>query len=126
MIAAAQAFVVIFGIGIVAVGVWGAFAPEKLQRWIVGFAPTVRIELAVVLRAAFGVSLLVAAPSSNAPLALQALGGVALLAALVLSFIGAGTLHAIAHWWGAKGPAAVRLAAGCAAAFGGFVLFAVA
>ena len=126
MTAGAQACVVLFGLLITGIGLWGVVAPEGLQRWIVGFAPTVRIELAVIMRAAFGVSLLVVAPVSRAPLALQIIGAIALLAAAVLTVVGAGTLQAMAHWWGAKGPAAVRVAAACAAAFGAFVVFAVA
>ena len=114
------------GLFIVAMGMAGVAAPHGLLT-AVRFVLTPRgLYLVAAVRVLFGAILIRAAPSSRAPAALRVLGLVMLVAGITTPFFGVDRARAMLDWWSARGPAFMRVWAGVAVAFGGFVVYAVA
>jgi hypothetical protein len=84
------------------------------------------IHRAAVLRVAFGIVLVCAAPGSRAPGFLRILGFIMLIGGLLTPFLGVWVAQHILGWWEAGGPAVVRAFAGVSLALGAFVIYAVA
>ena len=114
------------GLFIVAIGLCGLAAPHGLLTAVQSVLTPRGLYLVATLRVAFGVVLVLAAPSSRAPRVLRLLGFIILVAGLTTPFFGIDRARAVLDWWTAQGPAFMRLWAGLAVALGAFVVYAVA
>ena len=111
---------------VIAVGVVGVIRPDALvaagqyvltPRGLLGIAG---------LRVAFGIVLLLVAPSTRAPKVVRVLGAVALVAGLMTPIFGVERSRAVMAWETSYGNAPIRAGAALAVALGGFLAFAVA
>jgi len=114
------------GIFIVAIGMFGVAAPGGFLTAVRSILTPLGLYLVAALRVAFGVVLVLVAPSSRAPRVLRPLGLVMLVAGLTTPFFGVDRACAMLDWWSARGPAFMRVWAGLAVALGAFVVYAVA
>jgi len=107
------------------IGVWGVLAPGRVTELVSRFASAGGLWFAAAVRLVFGLGLWFAAPASRAPLLLQVLGVIALIAALVLPFLGVDRFKSLIEWWTKLSPTAVRLNCLLAVAVGAAVLWAL-
>lgn len=119
------ALVLAFALAIAGLGAWGLVAPSALVAFVARWQTPTGIALGVALRLAFGVALLLAAPASRAPLALQLLGGFSVLAAAALPLVGTARMEAFVAWWTRRSDAFVRAWSAVALAFGVLLVVAV-
>jgi hypothetical protein len=111
---------------IMVVGVAGVLAPASLMTLARYSVTPVGLYVVAAVRVGIGLVLILAAPISRAPKSLRALGAVALVAGLATPLLGAERARAIVDWQLSQGTSLIRVGAGLALAFGGFVAFAVA
>jgi hypothetical protein len=113
----------IIGLVIVALGIVGLAVPDYLPRlaWLTQSAPVLYI--AAVVRVAFGIVLLLAAPKARIPNALRILGVLMVLGGALTPFFGARLAEAILAWW-ARDLAVIRAWATAALAVGVFIVYA--
>lgn len=126
MITFAAGFVVLFGLLIVSTCLWAFFKPQ----WLFKFAEPILKQdwlmfLAVGVRVALGIALLLVAQGSAFPLAFKILGGIAIVAAIALPFIGIARIKALVDWMERLPTIAIRLWMLLGIALGGFLLFGV-
>jgi hypothetical protein len=107
------------------VGVWGVLAPSRITEFVARFGSKGGLWFAAGIRLVFGLALWFAAPASRAPLLLQVLGVLALVAAVILPFLGIERFKALIDWWTKFSPTAVRLNCLLPVAFGGVILWAL-
>jgi hypothetical protein len=107
------------------IGVWGVLAPGRIKAFVAGFSSAGGLWSAVAIRIVLGFALWFAAPASRAPLLLQIIGALALIAAVVLPFIGVERFKALIDWWTKLSPTAVRFNCLFAVAFGAAILWAL-
>lgn len=107
------------------IGVWGVLAPARLADFATRFGSPAGLWFAAGLRLVFGLALWFAASASRAPLLLQVLGIVALVAAVVIPFMGVDRFKRLIDWWTRLSPTAMRLNSLFAVAFGAVVLWAL-
>ena len=122
----AASFIVLFGLLIVSTCLWSLFKP----RWLFEFARPMLEQgwlmfLAVGIRVALGVALLLVANDSAFPLAFKILGSIAIVAALALPFIGMARIKALVEWMEGLPMTATRLWMLVGVALGGLLLFGV-
>jgi hypothetical protein len=113
----------IIGLLIAALGLIGVFAPDVLLRLVSMIHLPPALYLAALLRVAFGIIFIVAAPRSRLPTALRILGVIVILAGVLTPFFGA-QMAEVALNSGSKNSGTVRALAGAALAFGGFIVYA--
>lgn len=117
--------VILFGILIALLGGIGLATPDSLIRMVKGFwRQPYGLYLAIALRLFFGVSLLIAAPQTHFPLALQVFGILALAGVLVLPAIGLRRMQGFLLWWTSRPAFIIRLWALLALFFGLFLIYA--
>ena len=122
-----MALVALFiGLFIAGLGMLGIVAPEAFLRSVAFFQVPPAIYLAAVNRTLIGIVLVRAAPASRAPKVLRVLGFVIAIGGLLTPFIGIWVGNAIIDWWSAWGTGMVRVWGGAGAAFGAFIIYAVA
>lgn len=114
-----------FGALMLLIGVWGVLAPARLSAFVGQFASKGGLWVAVVIRIVLGLALWFAASASRAPLLLEILGVLALVAAAVLPFIGQERFERLIAWWTNLSASAKRFNALFAVAFGAAVLWAL-
>ncbi|MDH3818471.1 MAG: hypothetical protein OES21_07645 [Myxococcales bacterium] len=107
------------------IGVWGVFVPSRLITFAARFGTARGLWFAAGIRVVLGLALWFAAPASRAPLLLQVLGAIALVAGLMLPFIGLERFKALLDWWTQLSPVAIRVSAVFSIAFGAAVLWAL-
>jgi hypothetical protein len=117
--------VLVFALAIAGLGAWGLVAPPALIAFVSRWQTPAGIALGAGLRLAFGVALLLAAPGSRAPLALQLLGGLSVLAAAALPLVGSARMETFVAWWTRRSDAFVRAWSAVALAFGVLLVAAV-
>jgi len=126
VITVAAVFIVLFGLMIVSTCLWAFFRPQWLfdlakpmleQDWL--------MFLAVGIRVALGIALLLVAKDSAFPLAFNILGWFAIVAAVALPFIGMARIKALIDWIETLPTIAIRLWVLVGIALGGFLLFGV-
>lgn len=119
------AIISVFGVLIAGMSIWGLFRPQKVVALVrrVGLHDF-GIIVAIGVRLLLGLALIVAAPSTPFPQIIFALGVIALLAAVVLVFMGQTRLSALINWFSSASTITLRTAFAFGAAFGGFLLFA--
>ncbi|NNE17081.1 MAG: hypothetical protein HKN10_01270 [Myxococcales bacterium] len=113
------------GVFTLLMGVWGVIAPARLAELVARFGSKGGLWFAAGLRLVFGLALWFAAPASRAPLLLQVLGVAALIAAVVLPFMGVDRFKRLIDWWTALAPNAMRFNSLFAVAVGAAILWAL-
>jgi hypothetical protein len=106
-------------------GVWGFLAPSRIVDFATRWSTQGGLWFAAGIRIVLGLALWFAAPISRAPLLLQVLGVIALVAGVVLPFIGVDRFKALLDWWTNLSPTAMRFSCVFAIAFGAAVLWAL-
>ncbi len=121
-----QIVVLVLGITVCVLSAWGGYAPEKLVRLVTGVMDQEwGIYLAVIVRLLLGLALVIAAPYSRFPLVFQALGWIAIVAAVALAFMGRERLRRLVAWFERFSPAIIRLWLLFGVAFGGFLIYGI-
>jgi hypothetical protein len=110
---------------VVLIGAWGVLAPSRITDFVTRFGSKGGLWIATGIRLVLGLALWFAAPVSRAPLLLQVLGVIALVAAVVLLFMGADRFKALVNWWTKLSPTAMRFNCLFALAFGAVILWAL-
>lgn len=124
---ASRVVVMIFGIAICALSLWGMYAPLKLVQLVRGVMDRDSgIYAAVGARIVMGLVLLVTAEGSRFPRAFQVLGWIAILAAAFLAVIGREGMRKFVGWFDRLSPALIRLWLVFGMAFGAFLIYGVA
>ena len=122
-----QIVVLVFGVTIFVGAGRGVSSPEKLmtlvtstmdQRW--------GIYIAVISRLVLGAALIGVAPASSFPIVFQALGWIAIVAAVALAVAGRQRLRRFIAWWAERFSASIiRLWLLFGLAFGAFLVYGV-
>ena len=106
-------------------GVWGVLAPSRLVDFATRFGTAGGLWFAAGIRFVFGLALWFAGPASRAPLLLQVLGAITLVAGVMLPFLGVDRFKALLDWWTKLSPTAMRIWCLFAVAFGAAILWAL-
>ena len=106
-------------------GAWGVLVPARLAAFVERFGSGGGLWSAAAIRLVFGLSLWFAAPASRSPLLLQVLAVLALVAAVVIPFMGVDRFKRLIDWWTNLSPLAMRFSSLFAVAFGAIVLWAL-
>ncbi len=119
--------VLLFGVLIAAIGLYGLAQPMgligQLQKlWATGAG----LITAVLVRLAMGVLLLLTAPEALHPQVFQALGLIAIVAAVALPLVGNERLGRLIAWWCDQSPTLIRVQGALAFAFGAYMVYAIA
>jgi hypothetical protein len=99
-------------------------APHAFVEVVRAIQDPPAIYFAALVRLAFGVVLIAAAPRSRAPLALRVLGALVTLGGLLTPFFGVEFARVILGWWSEGGAVVVRGWASAALAIGAFIIYA--
>lgn len=106
-------------------GIWGVLAPSRIMAFVTRFGSTGGLWFAAGIRLVFGLALWFAAPASRAPILLQVLGVVALVAAFLIPFMGVDRFRALIEWWTKLSSLAMRAWCLLAVGFGAIILWAL-
>lgn len=101
--------VALFGIFFAVLGVTGILSPPRLFAFIARWQSQEGIYYTAGLRLLLGIALILAAPTSRAPVYLQVFGVVAALAGLATPFFGLRRFEALLGWWRERPPALLRV-----------------
>ncbi|MCA9229137.1 MAG: hypothetical protein KDA57_00685 [Planctomycetales bacterium] len=116
-----------FGVLILMLGVVIVVKPEYLFDMFRKYADSFRFQvLAVLTRLALGGALLMAADESKFPIALQVIGGISILAAIVFALMSRVRFKRLLRWALGFAPSFTRIAGVVATLLGGFLVYAVA
>ena len=110
---------------IVAIGITGIAAPERLFGIGSLVATQAGLLVVAIVRVAIGVILIMIAPRSRMPKALQIVGALVLGAGLATPLFGVDRTRAVLAWEVAQGPIVIRIGGAIAVAIGGFLAFAL-
>ena len=124
---ASQIVVLVFGVVICLVSVWGIFVPQKLMKWVTEtMDKNWGLYLAVIVRVVLGSALILAAPGSLYPLVFLVLGWIAIAAAAAIALMGKERLHKLVNWCLERFSAtAIRLWLLFGIAFGGMLIYGI-
>ncbi len=126
VVTGSQIVILVLGITVCVLALWGVYAPEKLVKLVSGVMDQDwGIYFAVIVRVLLGLALIIAAPDSRFPLIFQVLGGIAIIAAAGLAFMGRKRIRGLITWFERFSPAIVRLWLLFGVAFGGFLIYGV-
>lgn len=89
----------ILGVVVALIGLAGIVQPKVLTSLVECVDGRTRFRAAVIVRLVLGSVMLAVAPSCRIPLAVQIVGGLAILAAVVLLFVGQKRLDEFIAWW---------------------------
>lgn len=127
IVSVSQGVVLILGIVIGTLSAWGIYAPEKIIEFVKGaLNRDLGIHVAVIVRVLLGVALILAAEESRFPVVFQALGWIAIFAAVIIAFLGRERLRRVIAWFDRFSPTLVRVWLLLGIAFGGFLIYGVA
>ena len=106
---------------------WGMFAPEKLMTFVTSAMDKYwGIYIAVIVRLVLGSALIIVAPASLFPIVFQALGVIAIVAAIALVLMGRERIRRFVAWWSERFSAQiVRLWLLFGMVFAGFLFYGV-
>ena len=110
---------------VIAVGATGIIAPDRLFSVGTLVATPAGLLVIAVIRIAIGIVLIMTAPASRMPRALQAVGAIVLLAGLVTPLFGVERTKAVLAWEAAQGMVWLRVGGALAVTIGGFLTFAL-
>ncbi len=111
------------GVLIGVIGLIGLIVPMRLMGPISRWHGPPRFAVAVLLRLAIGVVLLVAAPDCRLPVVVRVLGFVTIVAAVGLLFVGRRRLDAFIDWWLGQRVVWVRVGCVFALVMGGLLVY---
>jgi hypothetical protein len=117
-------FVVLFGLIIIAVGIFGMACPEQSLAVVLHWPAGVLLLVAVAVRVVFGMVLILAAPRCRFPRIMYAVGIAALIAALVIVLLGANRIQSVVQWWFHQPPLFVQSVYVGVVLFGAFLVYA--
>jgi len=122
-----QIIVLVIGITVIVLAGWGIFAPEKLMTFVTSSMDKQwGIYVAVIVRLFLGSAMIIVAPASHFPIVFQALGVIAIVAAIALVLMGRERIRRFIAWWSERFSAhIVRLWLLFGVAFGGFLVYGV-
>jgi hypothetical protein len=122
-----QSFVLLIGVTVMMITGWGVFAPEKLLMFVTSVMDKFwGVYVAVIVRLVLGTALIIAAPASRFPIIFQAMGAIAVAAAIVLAVMGRARIRRFITWWSKRfSVPLVRLWLLFGLAFGGFLVYGV-
>jgi hypothetical protein len=100
--------IAVFGVLIILACGYGSANPQALLEQVGRLANTTGLWLAVLVRVVFGIVAILAAPASLSPHFLQIVGAIALLAAVVLPFLGVTGFGRIVEWMSSLAGAWIR------------------
>ncbi len=118
-------FVALFGLFVAALGLAGVFSPARLLAVVTRAQSALGVYGIAALRLVLGGVLLLAAPSSRAPLYLTVLGALSVVSGALTPLVGARRFEAILDWWRARPHWAVRLWSALVLLFGLSLVWAV-
>ena len=126
MLVTAQIIIVLIGILIVLLSLWGIAFPAQFMRTVHNMMDkSYGMALAVGVRIILGVSLLFAAPASKFVVLFKALGWLSLVAAAVIPVIGRKRLDSVLDWFQSLPGFAPRLWFMFGVLFGAFILYGI-
>lgn len=126
MLATAQIVVVVFGIVVITLSLWGIAHPETLLRLVRSILDkSWGMAFAVVARIILGLSLLIAAPASKFIVLFTFFGWLTLIAAVALPIIGRERLVPIFDWFQGLSNLVIRLWLMFGVLFGVFMLYGI-
>ena len=114
----------LLGLLIAGLGVVGSFRPHVIIAAVQGWQARTRFQVAIGLRVLFGIVLLLGAADSRFPNALYLLGGIAIIATVLLVLLGATRTDRLVQRWFDQPPALIRAWLMSAVLFGGFLAYA--
>lgn len=122
-----QISLLVIGVTIIVLAGWGIFAPEKLMTFVTSAMDKFwGIYVAVIVRLVMGSALIIVAPASPFPIVFQALGVIAIVAAVALALMGRERMRRFIAWFSERFSAPViRLWLLFGVAFGGFLIYGV-
>lgn len=127
MTVVAQIIVIVFGIVVGLLSLWGIVATAPLLATVRGVLDKVwGMPFAVGVRIILGVALLFAAPASKFPVLFNWLGVLALIAAAALPVLGRARMLSVLDWFQARPSFVIRLWLVCGALFGIFMVYGAA
>ena len=126
MLVSAQIIVVLFGVVVALLSLWGMAFPDRLMKMVRGaIEQSWGMPFAVGARIVLGVALLIAAPASVFPVFFKVFGWLALIAAAALPFIGRQRLLPLFDWFQRLPNLMIRLWLIIGVLFGAVVLYGV-
>ena len=122
-----QISLLVIGVTIIVLAGWGLFAPEKLMTFVTSAMDKHwGIYIAVIVRLVMGSALIIVAPASPFPIVFQAVGVIAIVAAIVLALMGRERMRRFIAWFSERFSAPIiRLWLLFGVAFGGFLVYGV-
>ena len=127
LIVISQIVVLVIGVIVIVLAGWGIFAPQKLMTFVTSAMDKYwGVYIAVIVRLFLGAALIIVAPASLFPIVFQALGVIAIVAAIALVLMGRERIRRIIAWWSERlSLPIVRLWLLFGMAFGGFIIYGV-
>jgi len=121
-----QVIVIIFGIAVGLLSIWGIIVPNKLIAMVSGvMSKPSGMYAAIVARLILGVALIISAPDSMYPAVFTVLGWITIVAAFVLPIMGRARIAALLGWFERTPKAAIRVWLLFGLMFGAFLVYAV-
>ncbi|MDH3623001.1 MAG: hypothetical protein OES69_00285 [Myxococcales bacterium] len=115
----------IFAVFVLLLCTWGVLVPSRIVAFATRWTNRQGLWVAALLRVTFGIALWFAAPASRAPLFLQVLGILTILAGVSLPMIGLDRFTKLIEWSVERPPIVVRLWCLLGIALGGAILWAL-
>ena len=117
--------IVVSVIGVLAavIGLMGLVQPRRIADIVEYWHGPTRFWLAIGVRLVMGTVMLIAAPECRLPVVVRVIGIIAIVAAVILLFIGQKRLDAFIAWWLARPPNVIRISAVFAMAFGVLIIW---
>ena len=127
VILVSQISLLVIGVTIIVLAGWGMFAPEKLMTFVTSeMDKSWGIYVAVIVRLVMGSALIIVAPASRFPIVFQALGVIAIVAAIALVLMGRERIRRLLAWFSERFSASIiRLWLLFGVAFGGLLVYGV-
>jgi len=115
----------VVSIFVAGMGVLGLASPARMVSFVSRWQSKTGLWVAFIVRLAFGISLWLVAPASQAPIVLQVLAVVSVVSALVLPLVGVSRFKSILSWWSSRSPGFMRVWLTVAVVLGVFILWSV-
>lgn len=121
-----QYIVIVFGAAICVACVWGIYSPSGLMTAVrTGWDKSWGMPAAVIVRLALGALLIYVAPETRFPVFFKVLGGMAMLAAILLLLVGKDRISRLMAWFERMPALGIRLWLLFGIAFGALLIYGV-
>lgn len=116
----------VFAVIICATSAFGVYSPGRLIDLVMSvWEKKASLHFAVIVRLALGALLILAAPGTKFPVVFQALGWLAIVAAIIIPFAGRERIGRFIGWWAQRPRFIIRMWCLLGVVFGGFLLYGV-